>query len=190
MRVADTSRPRSIRPLILRDEHPEQAVGSSAVPYQDAAVEVSGLVVRYGNLTAVDGVDLRADAGEVVALLGRNGAGKTSTVETLEGYRRRASGSVSVLGFDPGEREGARALSGRIGVMLQRGGVYPGMGPAEAVRLFSSFYESAEDPNELVGRMGLGDAVLPTVDEAADVSIDRPKSRVRDGVWALPSLPG
>lgn len=131
------------------------AVASSAVPNQDPAVEVSGLVVRYGPLTAVDGIDLRADAGEVVALLGRNGAGKTSTVETLEGYRHRAAGRVRVLGLDPGEHSGARALAARIGVMLQRGGVYPGMGPAEAVRLFSSFYETPDDPDELVDRMGL-----------------------------------
>jgi len=132
------------------------AVGSCAMPSQHAAaVDVRGLVVRYGQLTAVDGVDLQAQAGEVVALLGRNGAGKTSTVETLEGYRRRAAGSVNVLGLDPGERAGAHQLAKRMGVMLQRGGVYPGIGPAEAVRLFSSYYESHEDPDDLISRMGL-----------------------------------
>ncbi len=126
------------------------------MPSQDAtAVEVRGLVVRYGQLTAVDGVDLEAHAGEVVALLGRNGAGKTSTVETLEGYRKRAAGSAKVLGLDPGERAGAHQLAKRIGVMLQRGGVYPSMGPAEAVRLFSSYYDSPEDPDGLVSRLGL-----------------------------------
>ena len=132
------------------------AVASCAMPSQYAtAVEVRGLVVRYGQLTAVDGIDLQAHAGEVVALLGRNGAGKTSTVETLEGYRKRAAGSAKVLGLDPGERAGAHQLAKRIGVMLQRGGVYPSMGPAEAVRLFSSYYESPEDPDHLVSRMGL-----------------------------------
>ena len=49
------------------------------------AVEVSGLVVRYGSLVAVNGVDLQAGNGEVVAVLGRNGAGKTSTIEAIEG---------------------------------------------------------------------------------------------------------
>jgi ABC-2 type transport system ATP-binding protein len=134
-----------------------KAVGSSAMPGQEPVIEVSGLVVRYGTLTAVDGLDLRASAGEVVALLGRNGAGKTSTVETLEGYRGRASGSVKVLELDPGVPTDARALASRIGVMLQRGGVYPGMGPAEALRLFSSYYGSPEDPAELLDRMGLVD---------------------------------
>jgi ABC-2 type transport system ATP-binding protein len=131
------------------------AVPSSAVPSQAPAIEVSGLVVRYGDLTAVGGIDLQASAGEVVAVLGRNGAGKTSTVETLEGYRRRAAGSVRVLGLDPGEQADARSLTSRIGIMLQRGGVYPSMGPAEALRLFSSYYESPEDPADLVERMRL-----------------------------------
>src|SRR5260370_11409873 len=131
-------------------------VGSCAMPSQHAAaVDVRGLVVRYGQLTAVDGVDLQAQPGEVVALLGRNGAGKTSTVETLEGYRRRAAGSVNVLGLDPGERAGAHPLAKRMGVMLQRGGADPGIGPAEAVRPFSSYYESHEDPDDLISRMGL-----------------------------------
>lgn len=120
-----------------------------------AAIEVSGLVVRYGELTAVDGIDLVAGRGEVVALLGRNGAGKTSTVETLEGYRRRAQGEVRVLGLDPGSHADARLLAARIGVMLQRGGVYPAMGPAEAVRLFASYYDSPEEPGALLDRVGL-----------------------------------
>lgn len=126
-----------------------------AAPHAGAAIEVSGLVVRYGELIAVDSLELSAHRGEVVALLGRNGAGKTSTVETLEGYRRRSAGSVRVLGLDPGIAGEARALTGRIGVMLQRGGVYPGMGPREAVRLFASYYDQPEDPADLLDRVGL-----------------------------------
>lgn len=126
-----------------------------AAPHAGAVIEVRGLVVRYGDLTAVDGVEFSARDGEVVALLGRNGAGKTSTVETLEGYRRRSAGSVRVLGLDPGVAAQARALTGRIGVMLQRGGVYPGMGPREAVRLFASYYDQPEDPADLLDRVGL-----------------------------------
>jgi ABC-2 type transport system ATP-binding protein len=119
------------------------------------AVDVSGLVVRYGGLVAVDGLSFQADAGEVVALLGRNGAGKTSTVETLEGYRPDATGTVRVLGLDPRRPGDWRKLRGRIGVMLQRGGVYPGMGPAEAVHLFARYYDDPEDPDALLDRLGL-----------------------------------
>ena len=119
------------------------------------AVEVSGLVVRYGHVTAVDGLDLDADHGEVVALLGRNGAGKTSTIETLEGYRQPAGGAVRVLGLDPQRGADRQALTARIGVMLQRGGVYPGMGPAEALQLFASYYDQPLDPVALAGALGL-----------------------------------
>ncbi len=119
-----------------------------------AAIEVEGLTVRYGAMLAVDGLDLEARAGEVTALLGPNGAGKTSTVEVLEGYRRPASGRVRVLGLDPVTDHAA--LVPRIGVMLQRGGVYPTMPAGEVLRLFASYYADAEDPAALLGRVGLG----------------------------------
>ncbi len=120
-------------------------------------IDVEGLVVTYGSRVAVDGVDLRAAAGEVVALLGRNGAGKTSTVETLEGYRRPAAGRVRVLGLDPTSPADHRRLSRRIGVMLQRGGVYPGMGPLEAIRLFGSYYDDPLDSADLLDRLDLNE---------------------------------
>ncbi|HEX2701006.1 MAG TPA: ATP-binding cassette domain-containing protein [Acidimicrobiales bacterium] len=118
-----------------------------------AAVEISDLVVRYGSLTAVAGVSFEASVGEVVALLGPNGAGKTTTIETLEGYRRPTSGAVRVLGLDP---VAARTdVMPHIGVMLQRGGVYPSMTALDAVRLFASYYDGAEDPAALLDRVGL-----------------------------------
>jgi ABC-2 type transport system ATP-binding protein len=118
------------------------------------AVDVSGLVVRYpGGVTAVDGLTFSASAGEVVALLGPNGAGKTTTVETLEGYKSPTSGSVRVLDLDP-VADHAR-LTPRIGVMLQKGGVYPGIRPVEALSLFAAFYDAPEDPAGLLDRLGL-----------------------------------
>ncbi|MDQ2825408.1 MAG: ABC transporter ATP-binding protein [Actinomycetota bacterium] len=124
-------------------------------------IDVSGLVVRYpGGVTAVDGLSFSAEAGEVLALLGPNGAGKTTTVETLEGYKSPTAGSVRVLGLDP-VRDHAR-LTPRIGVMLQKGGVYPGIKPVEALRLFAAFYDAPEDPTALLERVGLsGVAATP-----------------------------
>ena len=116
-------------------------------------VEVDGLVVRHGTTTAVDGISLQVAAGEVVALLGPNGAGKTTTVEALEGYRRPSAGRVRVLGLDP--VADAAALLPRIGVMLQAGGVYPGIRPAEALHLFAAYYADPADPEELLDRVGL-----------------------------------
>jgi ABC-2 type transport system ATP-binding protein len=126
------------------------------------AICASGLVVRYGQTTAVDGLDLSADAGQVVALLGRNGAGKTSTVEALEGYRRPAAGTLRVLDLDPQRPADHRRLTRRVGVMLQQGGVYPAMGPAEALRLFASYYDQPEDPDRLLGRLALDGSVATT----------------------------
>ncbi len=117
------------------------------------AVEVVGLTVRYGTLAAVDSLSLNAEAGEVLALLGPNGAGKTTTVETLEGYRRPDAGQVRVLGLDPIRDK--RRLMPRIGVMLQNGGVYPGIRPLEALRLHASFYDEPDDPETLLERVGL-----------------------------------
>lgn len=117
------------------------------------ALQLVDLVVTYGERVAVDRLSLEADAGHVLVLLGPNGAGKTSTVETLEGYRRPTSGTVRVLGLDPVRDH--RSLTSRIGVMLQDGGVYPAMGPAEALRLFAAYYERPEDPDELLDRLGL-----------------------------------
>ena len=119
------------------------------------AIDVASLVVRYGDVLAVDGVSFTAEPGEVVALLGPNGAGKTSTVETLEGYRRPSGGTVRVLGLDPAADADRRALLPRIGVMLQRGGVYPSMHAVDAARLFASYYPSPLDVGELLERVGL-----------------------------------
>jgi ABC-2 type transport system ATP-binding protein len=118
------------------------------------AISCHDLVVRYGTRTAVDGLSLQAEHGQVLALLGPNGAGKTSTVETLEGYRRPASGTVRVLGLDPTAEH--RALVARMGVMLQRGGVYPVMGARRALRLFARYYSDPEDPDALLELVGLG----------------------------------
>ena len=118
------------------------------------AIDVCGLMVRYpGGVTAVDGLSFSAEPGEVLALLGPNGAGKTTTVETLEGYKSPTAGTVRVLDLDPVPDHDR--LTPRIGVMLQKGGVYPGIRPAEALRLFAAFYDSPEDPAALLDRLGL-----------------------------------
>lgn len=125
-----------------------------------SAVTVEHLVVHHGDLTAVDDVTFVAEAGQVLALLGPNGAGKTSTVEVLEGYGRPASGTVRVLGRDPwAERN---EIVGRIGVMLQDGGVYPGIRPPEMLRLLASMYDDPADPDALLDRVGLRDRAAAT----------------------------
>jgi ABC-2 type transport system ATP-binding protein len=129
-------------------------VSAADDPTRSPAVVCEDVVIRYGDTVAVDRLSLTGHAGEVLALLGPNGAGKTSTVESLEGYRRVDSGSVRVLGLDPDHDHAA--VVGRIGVMLQKGGVYPMLGPSQVLELFSQYYDDAEDPDELLDLVGLG----------------------------------
>ncbi|MEY2467370.1 MAG: type transport system ATP-binding protein [Actinomycetota bacterium] len=124
------------------------------------AVVVEDLRVRFGEVTAVDGLSFSAEAGAVTALLGPNGAGKTTTIETAEGYRRPDGGRVRVHGLDP--VADARALLPRLGVMLQRGGIYPSMGIGAALMLFASYYASPASPAELLERVGLTGRVAKT----------------------------
>ncbi|KOG66815.1 ABC transporter [Streptomyces griseoflavus] len=123
-------------------------------PGRPPAVEITGLVKRYGNKTAVDGLDLRVEAGSVTAVLGPNGAGKTTTVEICEGYRRPDAGTVRVLGLDP--VADAAALRPRIGVMLQSGGVYAGARAEEMLRHTASLHAHPVDVDLLMDRLGLG----------------------------------
>jgi ABC-2 type transport system ATP-binding protein len=117
------------------------------------AIECDDLHIRYGPRTAVNGLSFSVAPGEVLAILGPNGAGKTSTVETLEGYRKPSAGRVRVLGLDP--QSDHRALVGRIGVMLQKGGIYPTMTPLQCVTLFARYYENPEDPEGLLDLLDL-----------------------------------
>jgi ABC-2 type transport system ATP-binding protein len=125
------------------------------------AISVVGLEKHYGSTRAVDCLTFDVVCGEVFGLLGPNGAGKTTTVEILEGYRQVDSGTIRVLGLDPW-RDAAR-LRPRIGVMLQEGGLYPGLRPLELLRLFASYYDDPEDPTQLLDTVGLSDATRTTV---------------------------
>ncbi|ETK38149.1 ABC transporter ATP-binding protein [Microbispora sp. ATCC PTA-5024] len=115
------------------------------------AVEIRGLVKRYGRATAVDGLTLTCARGEVTAILGPNGAGKTTTVEICEGFRRPDGGTVRVLGLDPADR----ALRPRLGVMLQAGGVPPAVRAGEWLRVVARFHADPLDPAALLDLLGL-----------------------------------
>jgi ABC-2 type transport system ATP-binding protein len=121
---------------------------------QPPAVEVRGLVKRYGAKTAVDGLDLTVERGSLTAILGPNGAGKTSTIECCEGYRTPDAGSIRVLGLDPVTQ--AAALRPRIGVMLQSGGIYQAIRAMEMLRHIASLYADPLDVDALAERLGLG----------------------------------
>ncbi|MGW0035600.1 ABC transporter ATP-binding protein [Gordonia sp. NPDC003376] len=145
----------------MTDRHPG---GSSAArtpagaPRRESepALRVAGLVKRFGDRTAVDGLDLELAPGSLLALLGPNGAGKTTTVEICEGFQSADDGVVRVLGLDP--RRDNDELRRRIGVMLQGGGAYPGARAEEMLRLCAAYSADPLDPDWLLDALGLVDA--------------------------------
>lgn len=122
----------------------------------EVAIEVRGLSKSYGAVEAVAGIDLSISAGEVFALLGPNGAGKTTTIEILEGFRPRTSGSVSVLGFDPGRNE--RAFKRRIGIVLQATGLDPFLTVGETVDMYRSYFPHPRRRDDVLDLVGLAGA--------------------------------
>ncbi|MGA5304985.1 ABC transporter ATP-binding protein [Nucisporomicrobium flavum] len=119
----------------------------------EAAVDVQDVIVRYGEVTAVDGVSLTVPRASILALLGDNGAGKTSLLQVCEGFRKPDGGSVRILGLDPtGDHD---ALMPRLGIMLQSGGVYPWATAGEILRLFASYSANPLDVDMLLDRLGL-----------------------------------
>jgi ABC-2 type transport system ATP-binding protein len=119
-----------------------------------AAVELDGLVKRYGDRTAVAGVSLSVRRGELLALLGTNGAGKTTIIEICEGFRAPDAGTVRVLGLDP--IADAAELRPRVGVMLQDGvGGYTGARARELLELFAGYTAHPLDVGQLLALVGL-----------------------------------
>ena len=121
--------------------------------FSEAAFELSNVVKRYGSRTVLDGISLVIGSGQLVALLGPNGVGKTTLVEMLEGYRVPDAGTVRVLGQDP--RRGGPDLRARVGVMLQNGGLDPRTTPRDVLDLYAALHDGSRDPGVLMELVGL-----------------------------------
>jgi ABC-2 type transport system ATP-binding protein len=109
-----------------------------AAPHAPPAIMADGLVRRFGEFTAVDGVDLAVDEGEIYGFLGPNGAGKSTTVRVLCTLLAPTSGHATVAGFDVGSRPGDVRL--RIGVALQDAALDPKQTGRELLRLQGLLY--------------------------------------------------
>jgi ABC-2 type transport system ATP-binding protein len=118
-----------------------------------AALEVRDVRKRYGDVVALDGVDLTVAQGEVFCLLGPNGAGKSTLTEILEGYRVCDGGRVSVLGCDPAR--GGSALRERVGIVLQECGIQPDLTVTELIEMYGSYYARRRPVGELLGLVDL-----------------------------------
>jgi ABC-2 type transport system ATP-binding protein len=119
----------------------------------DFAIHCQGLVKRYGDVTAVAGLDVQVRAGECFGMLGPNGAGKTTTIEVLQGLLRPDAGDVQVLGrrWQHDEHE----LRQRMGSQLQETKLPEKLTVEEVTRLFRSFYRTGKSVDAVLESVAL-----------------------------------
>lgn len=118
-------------------------------------IRVENLRKYYGTVKAVDGISFKVKAGEIFGMVGPNGSGKTTTIESIEGLRKPDNGVIRVLGLDPlGD---AQALRERTGIQLQVSNLPNRMRVCEALDLFASFYQQSSDWARLLEELGLVD---------------------------------
>lgn len=116
-------------------------------------IELKDVTKSYGNVKAVDGISLQVYKGEVLGIIGANGAGKSTTLEMMMGLRKPDSGSVKVLDMDMSTE--AVEVKQRIGIQLQQTALYDRIKVKEALELFSSYYDRKRDLKEIIHMLGL-----------------------------------
>lgn len=127
----------------------------------EQAVSFTGMVKAFGPLRAVDGVDLEIRRGETVALLGRNGAGKSTTISLLLGLDDPDAGRVELFGGPP--EDAVRA--GRVGAMLQEGRLVPRVTVRELVSFVAGRYPAPLPVGEALALAGLEELAGRRVDK-------------------------
>ena len=118
-----------------------------------SAVDIEGMTKRFGDVTAVDGLSLTAERGEVFGFLGPNGAGKSTTINVLLGFLEPTAGSVRVLGTDVTEH--ARSVRERIGLLPEGFDGVPNLSAREHVSIAIETKDADDDPDALLERVGL-----------------------------------
>lgn len=128
------------------------------LPANETLIDARGVTMRFGDFTALDGVDLTVKSGEIVGLIGGNGAGKSTLIRLILGLNRPTSGEIALLGASPGHR--ARA---EIGYVPQSLGLYPTLTPAENLAFTRRVFKAPRPTRpltkskELTGSLPLGE---------------------------------
>src|SRR5207253_8013935 len=125
------------------------------LPPMSLAIETVGLTRRFGNLTAVDGIDLQVERGTFYGFLGPNGAGKSTTIKMLTGLLAPSSGAMKLLGEDITDAACARAVKQRLGVVPENLGLFDTLIGCEYLTFIGRMYLL---PREVV-REGTGGLV-------------------------------
>jgi len=120
---------------------------------KESVITLTNIEKSYGNVKAVDGISFEVRKGEVLGIIGANGAGKSTTLEIMMGLRRPDFGSVKVLGMDIAEA--SDEIKQRIGIQLQQTALYDRIKVKEALDLFSSYYDKKRDIKEIITTLGL-----------------------------------
>ena len=147
-------------------QNPPHRDHTASLDDDSMVVFASGLRCAYGDFEAVHGIDLHIRRGEFFALLGTNGAGKTTAMETLEGHRRASAGTLRVLGGDPATQR--KKIRPRMGIMLQESGFAGDLTVAETIRVWLKLSSSlAAQPANREGAIADSLATLDLTNRAA-----------------------
>ncbi|AWB27034.1 ABC transporter ATP-binding protein [Halococcoides cellulosivorans] len=122
-----------------------------------AVIDIDGLSKEYGSVTALNGIDLTVESGEVFGFLGPNGAGKSTTINILLDFVRPTAGSAQVFGMDA-QRE-SQQIRRRTGVLPEGYQVYERLTGREHVEFVADSKDVSADPATVLGRVGLDDAI-------------------------------
>lgn len=142
------------------------------------AVTLDHLSKSFGDLKAVDDLDLTIRPGEVVAFLGPNGAGKTTTIDMLLGLSRPATGSVEIFGLPPRQA----VARGLVSSVMQTGGLLDDLTVRETVEYTSAVFASSLDVDVVLERAGISDIADATVKKCSGGQ----KQRLRFAMALLP----
>jgi len=145
------------------ERHARQTEGTAAASDVTFAVDAHGLVKRYGDTVALDGIDLQVPMGTVTAVLGPNGAGKTTAVRILTTLSQADAGTATVVGFDVGRQ--ATEVRRRIGLAAQDATVDPLLTGRENLVMLGELHQLSRKESGERARVLLDDFSLT---EAAD----------------------
>lgn len=126
------------------------------------AIEADALTKQYGDVHAINNLDLRVEHNEIYGFLGANGAGKSTTIGLFLDYLRPTSGRVRILGRDP--QTDLVEIHDRVGVLPDRFGLYENKSARQHVMFVIETKRANDDPEEVLERVGLEDAVDEKVD--------------------------